>query len=353
MNQLDCQDYSILFGSSPKCLADFLVGKSYTNIGILVDENTALYCLPKLKECLNNYNYFVIEISSGEDFKNLETCQEIFEHMLEMGADRHSLLINLGGGVIGDMGGFCASTYMRGIDFVQIPTTLLSQVDSSVGGKLGVDFQMVKNIIGVFNNPQLVIIDNEMLLTLDKEQLRSGFAEVVKHGLISDASLYEDVSGPDFGLDPKYFNNELLYRSILVKKDVVEKDPYEKGLRKILNYGHTIGHAVETESWNLDEPLLHGEAIFVGMICENYMAYAKNLLSEDVMNAVNQTLKTLFYRAEVVENADKIIEHMRKDKKNQNKKMFAALINDIGSSIPATEISEEEVLNSLSYYKNI
>jgi 3-dehydroquinate synthase len=353
MRKLDCQDYSIIFGSSPNVLADFLKDKSYTQLFVLVDENTAKYCLSKLTEVLSRYESHIIKISSGEDSKNLETCQEIFSQLLDANADRHALLINLGGGVIGDMGGFCASTFMRGIDFIQIPTTLLSQVDSSVGGKLGVDFNMVKNIIGVFNNPELVIIDRDMLGTLPQGELRSGFAEMVKHGLISDKSLFEELSVKDFGLEPKNFINDLLYRSVLVKKRVVEEDPYEKGLRKILNYGHTVGHAIETASWKLDKPLLHGEAIFIGMVCENYIAYTKNMISEELMKKINAVLTSIFYRADAIKDEKAILEHMRKDKKNQNKKIFAALINGIGNAIPATEISEEEVLGSLSYYKNI
>lgn len=353
MRTLDCHDYSIVFGSSPKCLATYLESKSYSQIFVLVDENTAKYCLPRIKESLLPYSHHIIEISSGEDFKNLETCQEIYHQMLENQADRHALLINLGGGVIGDMGGFCASTFMRGIDFIQVPTTLLSQVDSSVGGKLGVDFNMVKNIIGVFNNPQLVIIDKEMLNSLPKNQLRSGYAEIIKHGLIADKSLYEDLLSQSFGLEPKNITEELLYRSILVKKNIVEEDPYEKNLRKVLNYGHTIGHAIETESWNLDAPLLHGEAVIAGMMCENYLAYAKGIMSESLMNEINDALKSFFFRPKAIVNEKGIIEHIRKDKKNQNKIIFAALINNIGSAIPATEISDEEVLDSLSYYKNI
>jgi len=242
---------------------------------------------------------------------------------------------------------------MRGIDFIQVPTTLLSQVDSSVGGKLGVDFNMVKNIVGVFNNPALVIIDKDFLQTLDHLQLRSGFAEVVKHGLIADEALYNDLQKETFGLDPKHITYDLLYTSVDIKRQVVEQDPFEKGLRKILNYGHTIGHAVETESWNTDKPLLHGEAIFVGMICENYVASAKSLLDKDVMQKVNKQLKSICFVPNATENAEGILRHMKKDKKNQNNTIFAALINQVGSAIPATKITEEEVLDSLSYYKTL
>ncbi len=353
MTELDCQDYKIIFGSCQKNLSTFLSENAYTLICVLVDENTHKFCFPKISEALSDYQHMVIEISSGEDFKNLETCQEIYSQMLEGGADRQTLMVNLGGGVIGDMGGFCASTYMRGIDFIQIPTTLLSQVDSSVGGKLGVDFEMVKNIVGVFNNPERVLIDPELLKTLDTHQVRSGFAEMIKHGLIADEQLYEDLFSMHFGLEPKKITTDIVYRAIQVKKRVVEKDPFEKNLRKILNFGHTLGHAIETESWHLEKPLLHGEAIIVGMICENYIAYLKGLLTNEIMERINQQLKHVFYRDDVVGNAQEIISHMKKDKKNQNKRIFAALIDGVGSAIPATEISEEEVLQSLSYYKNM
>ena len=353
MKQLKCHDYDIIFGSSQKCLSTFLESTTYSKIFILVDENTAAHCLPDIAYTIKNYQHHVIEIMAGEDHKNLETCQYIYSELLNEGADRHSLLINLGGGVIGDMGGFCASTFMRGIDFIQIPTTLLSQVDSSVGGKLGVDFNMVKNIVGVFNNPALVIIDKQLLKTLDGLQVRSGYAEVVKHGLIAEKNLYQELAAGNFGLDPHNLTEELLYTSINVKRKVVEEDPFEKGLRKILNYGHTVGHAVETESWNTDNPLLHGEAIFIGMICENHMASAKSLLDSKIMHEVNEQLKSIFHRPEAIQNTEEILKHKRKDKKNQNNNMYAALLNNVGSAIPATEISEEEVLDSLSYYKNL
>lgn len=353
MNRLNCQDYSIVFGSSPKLLTEFLVDKKYSHIIVLVDENSLKYCFPKIEEALEQRPFTLVEISSGEDFKNLETCQDIYSEMLEAGADRKSLMINLGGGVIGDMGGFCASTYMRGIDFIQIPTTLLSQVDSSVGGKLGVDLHMTKNIVGLFNSPQQVLIDRSFLDTLSEEQLVSGFAEMIKHGLIADADLYDKLKALSFGLEPKEITEELIRQAILVKKEVVENDPYEQGLRKILNYGHTIGHAVETESWNFEKPLLHGEAILIGMICENHIAFQKGILEEDAMNEINAFLKSVFYRNDVFESEEMIFSHMKKDKKNRNNQIFIALIDKIASAIPATIVSEEEVLDSLSYYKNM
>src|SRR5690606_32174448 len=207
---------------------------------------------------------------AGEENKNIDFCIGIWKMLLDFGAERNSLLINLGGGVVTDMGGFAASTYKRGIDFVQIPTTLLSQVDASIGGKTGIDLDTVKNIIGTFTQPEAVYINVDFLNTLDKRQLVSGFAEMIKHDFIFDASYFEDLKG--FSFDRP--DEDLIYRSVGIKNEVVKQDPKESGLRKILNFGHTIGHAVETYSIdNDDNPLLHGEAIAVGMICEAYLSH--------------------------------------------------------------------------------
>lgn len=356
--QIDCQNYTIYVNSIKTELTNFLAENSYTKIAVLVDENTKKYCLPLIWDEIDKSRWTIIEVHSGESHKQIKTCELIWKKMLMAGLDRHSLMVNLGGGVIGDMGGFCASTYMRGIDFVHIPTTLLSQVDSSVGGKLGVDLEMVKNIVGMFASPKAVFVDKLFLQTLPTEQIRSGFAEMVKHGLIADTDLWnqcKDIihAGTTLGPDPNFLTNALLEQTISVKKRVVEKDPYEAGLRKILNYGHTIGHAVETESWNTAVPLLHGEAIFVGMICENHISYCKGKLSKGTMEEVNTFLQKVFYRKDAVSANSQILQHMQKDKKNKNNRIYSALLQDIGSATFHQEISQEEVLESFQYYKNL
>ncbi len=255
---------SVQIAPISQSLPAFLRANSYTKIQVIVDENTFKYCYPSIKPFLEKHN--IIKIKSGESQKNLETCQKIWQAMTDNELDRHSIVINLGGGVIGDMGGFCASTYKRGIDFIQIPTTLLSQVDASVGGKLGIDFQGLKNHIGVFQIPNAVLIDADFLKTLSYNELRSGFAEVIKHCLIMDGKKWDEIRRKDF---EEQELEDLIAHSVNIKQHIVEADPTEKGLRKILNFGHTLGHAIET--YFLGKPklhLLHGEAIAAGMICE-------------------------------------------------------------------------------------
>jgi 3-dehydroquinate synthase len=249
-----------------------------SSVFILVDENTEKFCLPYLFEHLTE-RAEVISIPSGEVYKNIETCQFVWSRLVKGGADRQSLVINLGGGVIGDLGGFCAATYMRGIRFIQVPTTLLSQVDASVGGKLGVDFMGYKNMVGLISDPAGVFIFTDFLRTLPADQFRSGYAELLKHGLIADRETWEDLSKKkNFnGLDTE----EMIYQSLMIKKTVTEQDPNEKGLRKILNFGHTIGHAVESYWMQSRTPLLHGEAIAIGMVGEAYLSYRVGNISEN------------------------------------------------------------------------
>ena len=211
-------------------LTDYLGNNSYSSIALLCDENTYELCLPKIMDCLPEH--WLIQIESGEENKNIDTCQQIWMALTEGSFDRSALLINLGGGVISDMGGFAASTYKRGIDFINIPTTLLSQVDASVGGKLGIDFSHFKNHIGLFNEPEMIFIDSIFFDTLPKREIRSGFAEVIKHGLIADKTYWESIA--DLDINTKYWN-EIVEQSVEIKKKVVKEDPFEAGLRKILN----------------------------------------------------------------------------------------------------------------------
>ncbi len=265
---------SVLQGSIEQLLPEYLEGKDYSAVAVITDKNTRKDCYPRVKELLPRH--LLITVQEGEGNKNLDTCTIIWNKLTEAEFDRHALVINLGGGVIGDMGGFCASTYKRGIDFIQVPTTLLAQVDASVGGKLGIDFQGFKNHIGVFTQPRAVLIDSAFLATLPERELRSGFAEVIKHCLIRDRQMWNKIRKTELDDMPM---KELISHSVETKKAVVNEDPTEKGLRKILNFGHTIGHAVET--FHLEKNrLLHGEAIAIGIICESYIAYSKGMITE-------------------------------------------------------------------------
>ncbi|XHR97363.1 3-dehydroquinate synthase family protein [Mucilaginibacter sp. UC70_90] len=273
MNTILSDNYSVYFDNSLDELVDFIKKGNYSKFFILADENTGAHCLPLLTSKLTDFNnYDLIEVSSGEESKNIDFCVGVWKMLIDFGADRKSLMINLGGGVITDMGGFAASTYKRGIDFVQVPTTLLSQVDASVGGKTGIDVDGIKNIIGTFTMPKAVFIAHEFLQSLPPRQILSGLAEMLKHGLIVDAAYWNKLKNSDL----KNPSVELVHRSVQIKNEITIQDPHEKGIRKALNFGHTIGHAVETYSLLHDEDSLsHGEAVAIGMICESYLAHKK------------------------------------------------------------------------------
>lgn len=350
MTNIDCQTYQCVFENPWDYLSQKLSTADYSQIFVLVDNNTQLHCLPILKNVINS-DLNIISIVSGEIHKNIDTCQQIWNHLIENGADRHSCLLNLGGGVIGDMGGFCASTFMRGIDFFQIPTTLLSQVDASVGSKLGVDFNGIKNIVGIFNEPQAVIIDTAFLETLDKRELRSGYAEVIKHALINDKELWKQITAFS-QLDEVPFDT-IIHRNVEIKKEVVDHDPFEKGLRKILNFGHTIGHAIETQFLNSRNPLLHGEAIAIGMICEAWIGQHFEMLTQEQYEEIQYYILKIYDNLpKQIESKEKILQHMLKDKKNKSGIIRASILNDIGSCDFNISLSTELVLDSLLAYEN-
>ncbi len=324
----------------------------YSKIGVLVDENTFRDCYPILKKLLPQ-PHLVIQIRSGEEHKNLQTCTSIWQQMTDNQFDRKSILLNLGGGVIGDMGGFCASTYKRGIDFMQIPTTLLSQVDASVGGKLGIDFQGFKNHIGIFRNPNHVLIDAQFLKTLPERELRSGFAEVIKHCLIADANYWEKITQNDL-----HQQNwaEIIRHSVRIKYQVVTQDPTEKGLRKILNFGHTVGHAIETiymESPEV-ERLLHGEAIAIGMICEAFISLKKGLITEKTCQKIQKYILKIYGKMPVREDfMEVILQNTLQDKKNEGSTIHASLLVGLGECAFDIPINAQEIRSSILYYNSL
>ncbi|MCW3070587.1 MAG: 3-dehydroquinate synthase [Bacteroidetes bacterium] len=324
----------------------------YSKLFILVDENSLKHCYPRLVE---QVEYFkdaeLIEIESGEENKSLEVCAQIWSTLSELGADRHSLFVNLGGGVISDMGGFIASTFKRGIDFINIPTTLLSQVDASVGGKTGIDLHHLKNEIGVFSNPAAVFINSDFVRTLDRRQVLSGFAEMVKHALIADAAYWKKIIQHKPG-DPDELE-ELIKISIQIKNEVVQEDPKEKGKRKMLNFGHTIGHAIETYSLENDakKPLLHGEAIAAGMVCEAWLSYKVCGLPEGELETVTRfILKT--YKGISIEKMgqERLLELMKHDKKNEKDGISFSLLAGIGNCEINRSANAELIKEALNYY---
>ena len=343
-------NYSIFFENSLQELRKYISESNYTKVFILVDSNTEIHCLPAVHEVLEDIDYDLIEVTPGEENKNIDFCIGIWRMLLDFGAERNSLLINLGGGVITDMGGFAASTFKRGIDFVQVPTTLLSQVDASVGGKTGIDMDNVKNVIGTFTQPKAVFINTEFLKTLDEREIRSGFAEVIKHGLIYDRLLFNTLKQAG----PSGLTDAIIYRSVEIKNEVVKDDPFEKGLRKILNFGHTIGHAVESYSLsNGKNPLLHGEAIAIGFICEAYLSFKKNNLSETELNETVEAIKSVYPAHHIKkESYPALLEIMKNDKKNNAGQISFSLLSEIGKCGFDKFCTEEEIFESLDFYSN-
>ncbi|KGE12889.1 3-dehydroquinate synthase [Sphingobacterium deserti] len=345
--------YTVYFEKNLDSLASFISTREYSQILILVDRNTNDHCLPLLQQVIPQISdYDIIEVDPGEENKNIDFCIGVWKTMLDFGADRKALMINLGGGVVTDLGGFAAATYKRGIDFIQVPTTLLSQVDASVGGKTGIDLDNVKNIIGTFTQPQAVFISSLFLKSLDERQTRSGFAEVIKHGLIFDRALFEQTQYVNLESDDL---DDIIYRSVAIKNEVITQDPTEKGLRKILNFGHTIGHAVEGYSLLHDEnPLLHGEAIALGMICESYLSHKLNGLKEEDLQRVVQRFDAVFDRYTLkTEMYDELLMLMQNDKKNEAKQLGFALLADIGKCDYNLFVEEADILESLNFYKNL
>ena len=317
MKEIKAINYSIWIGKNSFSKLDISI---YSQVAILVDENTKRDCLSKLPQIENT---LIIEIKSGEEYKNISTCNFIWEQLTINNFDRNALLINLGGGVIGDMGGFCATTYKRGLEFIHIPTTLLAMVDASVGGKLGIDFKGFKNQIGLFNNPKAVLISSEFLETLAESELKSGFAEVVKHALISDNSLWLKLKNTPFtDLDWE----DIIDTSIQIKNKIVLADPFEKGERKKLNFGHTFGHAIESYYLEKRTPISHGEAVFMGMILETKISD----LSESDKNEIKNYVLSNFALPYTPKKSS-LHKFLINDKKNHNGKINFTLLNGIGN----------------------
>lgn len=348
---LESTGYTIHIQDALKELGKFLEERRYTKIFFLVDRHTAEHCLPLVQKALPELTAFdVIEIEPGEENKNIDFCIGIWKMLLDFGADRKSLLINLGGGVVCDMGSFAAATYKRGIDFVQVPTSLLAQVDAAVGGKTGIDMDQVKNCIGTFTQPKAVFIETGFLKTLDNRQLNAGFAEMLKHGLIAHKSYFIDLQS----IDIKNINKELIYKSLLIKNEIVMSDQDEQNLRKTLNFGHTIGHALESYFLKSTTPLLHGEALAIGMICEAYLSKQLNGLAGDELEQICKCIKAKFPMIPLSATADSdLIHYMQNDKKNEAGKIGFALINQIGSCDYDQFACPEEIKNSLEFYRDL
>ncbi len=335
-------------------LNQYLTQANHSKIFILVDSNTHEYCLSYLMSKIEgDYEIEVIEIDAGEIHKTIETCTGVWNVLSELGADRKSLMINLGGGVVTDLGGFVACTFKRGINYINVPTSLLAMVDASVGGKTGVDLGNLKNQVGVISESEMVLVDTEYLTTLPANQMRSGLAEMLKHGLIKDKAYWNKLKDlSNLTLDDL---GQLIYDSVVIKNEVVLVDPTEQGLRKILNYGHTLGHAVE--SYYLTHPeretLLHGEAIAVGMIMEAYISAELLSLSKEQLDEIKEVILATFPKITIPdEDRKEILKLLVHDKKNSNGNINFVLLTTIGDTKIDCVVEEKLLLASFDYYLN-
>jgi len=326
-----------------------------SSIFVLVDTETDKHCLPYFTEKFNSISTFsVLRIKAGETHKNISTCISIWEELVELGADRNSLIINLGGGVVTDLGGFIASTFKRGIPFINIPTSLLAMVDASVGGKTGIDLGNIKNQIGTIQLPEIVLIDTLFLDSLPKPQLLSGMAEMIKHGLIKGEDEWEKIKL--MNPNNKQDFEKLIWDSIHIKNSVVLEDPLEKGRRKVLNFGHTLGHAIESYflSNNDKTPLLHGEAIAIGMILAVYLSNKKVGLEKNKLNSISKHIISLYPKQDfTIKDIEEIQSLTIYDKKNRNGKVLFVLMNDFSNFTNDCHVDNQLILNAFEYYSGL
>ncbi|OIQ27587.1 MAG: 3-dehydroquinate synthase [Bacteroidetes bacterium MedPE-SWsnd-G2] len=356
MTSINTESYSIHFNT--KCYTEinnYLKSEDFSKIFVLVDSNSHALCLPLfLEQISTSLDIGIIEIETGEQHKNIETCMGVWNTLSDLGCDRKSLMINIGGGVVTDLGGFVASTFKRGIRYINVPTTLLAMVDASVGGKTGIDLGSIKNQIGVINSSEMVLIDTNYLNTLPQNQMKSGLAEMLKHGLIHSQSYWNEF------LDLSKLNltdlDRLIYESVLIKYEIVTKDPKEQHLRKTLNFGHTLGHAIE--SYFLEQPhkqeLLHGEAVAIGMILACHISHHIFNFPEDQLKEVSETIISIFSKIEIAtEDYQPIIDLLIFDKKNEHGKILFVLLDNIASTKINIEVENELIKASFEYYNNL
>jgi 3-dehydroquinate synthase len=351
INYEEKPEYDIQFEPDFGKLAEVLQAIHISNrrFMIITDSNVSNHYLEQLKEALlpvaksiESYTF-----SAGETNKNLDTVSSCYEQLIRAGYDRNDVLVALGGGVVGDLTGFVAATYLRGVRFIQVPTSLLSMVDSSIGGKTGVDFKAYKNMVGAFHQPKLVYMNLSTLLSLPEREYYSGMGEIIKHGLIKDAAYYNWLKDNYDGIANKSYGvlNEMIYRSCLIKKAVVEKDPKEQGERALLNYGHTIGHSVE-KLMNLT--LLHGECVCIGMAAASYLSMKRGFLSTATYEDILKTIR-LFHQPVNIPGltAEDVYEVTKLDKKMDSGKIKFILLKEIGNSFIDPTVSKEEMLEAI------
>lgn len=353
MTTINTPHYPVYFNDKVYAELSALVQPAKYSMAILIaDSNTSQHCLPTLLGAFaTEVPIEIIEIEAGEQNKTIETCTQVWEALAEIGADRKSIIINVGGGMVTDLGGFIAATFKRGIDFVNVPTSLLGMVDASIGGKTGVDLGSLKNQVGVITNPKAVFIDTKYLQTLPQQEMLSGLAEMLKHGLIADRGYWnnftdlESLTSDDLDV--------LIHRSVDIKNEIVSQDPLEKGLRKVLNFGHTLGHAIESYCLENEEMpfLLHGEAIAIGMILEAFISTEQGLLQPEEYREIKTVISSLFpavsFSANEIGAITKLLTH---DKKNEYGEVHFVLLEAIGRPVYGKKVDKNLIYKAFEDY---
>jgi 3-dehydroquinate synthase len=333
-----------------KIVKSYPEGKAF----LLTDQTAAGFCLPLVKAVLDEFSIKYLAIPSGEENKNIQSVGLVWDFMSNYGADRKSLLINLGGGMLTDLGGFAASTFKRGLDFVNIPTTLLAQVDASIGGKTGFNFNGLKNEIGVFMEPNSVIINTNFLKTIDHENFLSGYAEMLKHGLIKSRDHWNELLTFDMESIDYDALQEIIAHSVAIKKWHVLNDLTEQNIRKALNFGHTIGHAFESYAMKTGRPILHGYAVVYGMVAELYLSAIECGLEISELDTISAWLLAKYGKFEIQESDfEALYQLMTHDKKNEGKRINFTLISEIGKVEINVDCPKELIVEALEYYRSI
>ena len=355
LDSIKTKSYAVHFNEEGyNLLNEYIAQHNFSRLFIIVDNNTHEHCLPKFLSHLNSSTELeIIEIEAGEVNKTIDTCVGVWNALSELNGDRKSLILNLGGGVVTDLGGFVACTFKRGIKYINIPTSLLAMVDASVGGKTGVDLGALKNQIGVINSGDLVLIDTSFLSTLPQNHMRSGLAEMFKHGLIKDKSYFDKLS--DLSNLPLEDLDQLIYDSVEIKNDIVLEDPTENGIRKHLNFGHTLGHAIESYFLESNErtDLLHGEAIVIGMILECYISSRITGFPKADLDYVTNTFLRNYDHIEIKEeDFQPIIELLKYDKKNEHGNINFVLLEAIGRPKIDCLVPNDLIIEAFTYYNS-
>lgn len=342
----------VISGNLERDLVNAISECEHDRIFVLTDETTQQLCWPKIKNFKALKNSTPIIIKATDTHKNLDTLSQVWQALSNGGATRHSLMINLGGGMVTDLGGFAASTFKRGIDFINIPTTLLAMVDASVGGKTGINFGGLKNEIGVFSDSRFVIINTQFLDTLDHDNICSGYAEMLKHGLISDERTWAELVTFDLDTPDLSQLQRMVAESIKVKERIVEADPHEHGIRKALNLGHTMGHAFESFAMRRGTPILHGYAVAYGLISELYMSARKTAFPTDRMHQTVRFIRENYGTFNITcDDYPTLIELMRHDKKNTSGIINFTLLGNVGDIRINQTATEEEIKEALDFFR--